>query len=187
MFIAAMLAGSAAFSAHWALAQLVTVPIELQSELLAKVAAYDRNMQARSGERVQILLLTNGSDTESKRFAVRMQSALQTIGPIAGLPHDEHVAAFTSGAELAEDCRRRRLAIIVVGPSLGEQVSAIRDALNGVNVLTVAAVPGYVEPGIVLGFDVVSGKPKLLIHLTQARRQHVEMRAEVLKLMRVFE
>jgi hypothetical protein len=182
-----LVAAAMTFGQHWARAQFVTVPIELQAELLAKVAGYDRNMHARAGERVQILLLTNGSDSESKRFAARMGSALQAIGPIAGLPHDEHIAAFSSGAELAQECRTRRLAIIVVGPSLFEQVVAIRNALDGVDVLTVAAVPHYVEPGIVLGFDVVSGKPKLLIHLTQARRQHVDMRAEVLKLMRIFE
>ena len=47
--------------------------------------------------------------------------------------------------------------------------------------------PDYVPGGIVLGFDVVSGRPKLLVHLTQAKRQNVALRAEALKLMRVFE
>jgi hypothetical protein len=53
--------------------------------------------------------------------------------------------------------------------------------------LTVAAIPDYVELGVVLGFDVLSGRPKLLVHLGQARRQHVDLRADLLKLARVFE
>jgi hypothetical protein len=44
-----------------------------------------------------------------------------------------------------------------------------------------------VPAGIVLGFDVVSGRPKLLVNLTQAKRQNVSLRAEALKLMKVYE
>jgi hypothetical protein len=183
----ATLAAVLAFSEHRGRAELVAVPIELQAELLAKVAAYDRNMAARAGDRVQVLLLTNTTDTESARFATRMQLALQSIAQISGLPHDERIAPFTSAFELAQQCRARHIAIIILGPGLGSQIATIRDALDGVDVLTVAAVPDYVQQGVVLGFDVVSGKPKLLVHLTQARRQHVELRSEVLKLMRVFE
>jgi hypothetical protein len=61
-----------------------------------------------------------------------------------------------------------------------------REALSGVDVLSVSPVPEYVEQGIVLGFDVVSGKPRLLVNLGQARLQHVALRAEVLKLMKVY-
>jgi hypothetical protein len=57
----------------------------------------------------------------------------------------------------------------------------------GVDVLSATGVPDYVPSGIVLGFDVVSGRPKLLVHLTQARLQKVELRADLLKLMKVFE
>ena len=172
---------------HRGRAELVAVPIELQAELLAKVAGYDRNMAVRAGDRLQVLLLTNAADAESTRFAARMQLALSSIGQISGLPHDERVAPFTSAADLVQQCRARRIAIVIVAPGLGDQVATIRDALSGVDILTVASVPDYVQQGVVLGFDVVSGKPKLLVHLTQARRQHVELRAEVLKLMRVFE
>jgi hypothetical protein len=178
---------AAAFGEHRGRAELVAVPIELQAELLAKVAAYDRNMSARAGDRLQVVLLTNGADAESVRFATRMQLALQSIAQISGLPHDERVAPFTSAADLAQQCRARRIAIVILGPGLSDHIPAIRDALDGVDVLTVASVPDYVQQGVVLGFDVVSGKPKLLVHLTRARRQHVELRAEVLKLMRVFE
>lgn len=187
ILLSAMLAAAVAFGEHQSRAELVSVPIELQAELLAKVAGYDRNMAERAGDRLQVLLLTNARDVESTRFAARMQLALSSIAQIAGLPHDERVTPFTSAGDLAQLCRARRIAIVILGPGLGDHVAAIRDALSGVDVLTVASVPDYVQQGAVLGFDVVSGKPKLLVHLTQARRQHVELRAEVLKLMRVFE
>lgn len=168
-------------------AEGVAVPVELQAELLAKVAVYDRNMPARAGDRLQVLLLTNATDPESARFATRMQVALQAVAQIGGFPHDERIAPFTSASDLSQQCRTRRIGIVFVGPGLSEQVPEIRDALDGLDVLSVAAVADYVAQGVVLGFDVISGKPKLLVHLTRARRQHVELTADVLKLMRVFE
>lgn len=187
ILLSVALAVCALFGSHSGRAELVAVPIELQAELLAKVAAYDRNMAARAGDRMQIVIVATESDTESSRFATRMQMALQSVGPIGSLPHEERIASFTSAADVAQQCRARHVAILILAPGLGDQVPAIRDALDGVDILTVASVPDYVAQGVVLGFDVVSGKPKLLVHLTRARRQHVELRSEVLKLVRVFE
>jgi hypothetical protein len=168
-------------------AELVPVPLDRQAELLARVAAYDRNMAARAGDGVRVLLVTNESEAESVGLAKRMEAALRSLPDIAGLPHDERVTPFTTAADLAGQCRTQHIAIVYIGSGLGDKVPAIRSALDGVDVLTVAAVPEYVEAGIVLGFDILSGKPKILVHLTQARRQHVELRADLLKLARVFE
>jgi len=168
-------------------ADQVVVPLELQAELLAKVASYDRNMSARAGDRLQVALVTRPSDAESVRVVTRMQSALRSLPQIGGLPHDEQMINFTSAADLARYCRAQHIAILFVGPGHSDELPAIREALAGVDVLSVSPVPEYIERGIVLGFDVVSGKPRLLVNLGQARRQHVALRAEVLKLMKVYD
>jgi hypothetical protein len=169
------------------LADFVPVPLDRQAELLARVAAYDRNMAARAGDRVRVLVVSHQNDRESMGLAKRMEAALRSLPDIAGMAHEESIVSFTNAADLAGQCRLQHFAIIYLGSGLGDQVPAIRQALEGVDVLSVAAVPEYVEAGIVLGFDSLSGKPKILIHLTQARRQHVDLRAELLKLARVFE
>jgi hypothetical protein len=66
-------------------------------------------------------------------------------------------------------------------------IEGIRDALSGISVLSVGAVADYALRGAVLGFDLVSGKPKIVCNLTQAKKQDVAFKAEVLKLMRVIE
>jgi len=164
------------------------VPVGLQAALLAKVAEYDRNFAERAGARVQVLIVTKQGNAESTRIASAMQSALGHRDQIAGLPHDEWIAPYTGAIDLVAACRDRHVAVIYFGPGFGQQdVEVIRASLEGVNVLSVASVPQYVERGIVLGFDLISSRPKLLFHLTQARKQHVDMRGEALKLMKVFE
>jgi len=61
----------------------------------------------------------------------------------------------------------------------------VAEQLVGKNVLTVASVLGYVAKGAVLGFELVSGRTKLVINLDQAKRQNVAFRADALALMRI--
>jgi hypothetical protein len=168
-------------------AEEVAVPVGLQAELLAKVAAYDKNFASRAGDRAHVLILTRPGDAESVRTAAHMEAALQGIKDIGGVPHDEATIPYAGAKALADAIKARHVAIVYVAPALGGEIDAIKDALAGVSVLTVAAVADYVPRGIVLGFDVVSGKPKLVVNLGQAKKQDVVFKAEVLKLMRVIE
>jgi len=165
----------------------VVVPAGLQAELLAKVVDYDRNFAARAGDRARVLLVAQPTNADSKTAVQQMAAALGGISDMGGLPHEETIVPYTKAADLARICRERRIAVIYFGPGFRDDVPDIRAALTGVDVLSVASVPDYVRDGIVFGFDLVSGRPKLLLHLTQARLQNVAMKAAVLKLMRVFE
>jgi hypothetical protein len=165
----------------------VTLPPARQVELLAKVADYDRNFRARAGPRAQIVLLVKAGDGDSVRTAAQMQAALAHVDDVGGVPHDDRVENYAGAAALADECRNQHLAVVIVGPGFRDDVEAIRAALDGVDVLTVSAVPDFVPKGIVLGFDLVGGHPKMLVQLTQARKQHVAFVADVLKLMQVFE
>jgi hypothetical protein len=178
---------AAPFVASRAAAESVPVPIVLQAELLAKVLEYDRNFPARAGERAKVLLVSQSGNADSTTIAQQMSAALGRLPQIAGLPHDEVVVSYAGAQELAKLCRAQRVSVVYFGPGFRDDLGAIRAALNGVDVLSVASVPDYVQNGIVLGFDVVSGRPKLLLNLPQARLQKVDLTASVLKLMTVIE
>jgi hypothetical protein len=180
------LAAALALRGRPALAEEVPVPVDLQAELFVKVASYDRSLAARAGDRVRVLVVSNPDDDESKSIAGQMTRALGGIETIAGLPRDLIAYAFTTVPALVEVVRSRRVAIVYFAPGISRAVPAIATALGGVDVLTLAAVPGYVPRGIVLGVELESAKPKLLVHLTQARSQNVQLSPELLKLMKVY-
>jgi hypothetical protein len=167
-------------------AEAAALPIALQASLLAKVANYDRNFRRRAGERVRLLLVARSDHPDSAATVAQMAAALGRLPSIGGLPHDELSHTYSSGDALAELCKARRVAIVVLGPGFENDVEVIRRALDGLDVMTVSTVPDYVPRGVVLGFDVVSGKPRILVHLTQAKRQQVQFRADALSLMQVY-
>jgi hypothetical protein len=186
-FIAFVLLTFALVVTRAAVAEDVAVPVGLQAELIGKVASYDKSFAARSGDRAQILILVKSGSADSSRTAAHMQSALAALPQVGGLPHDEHMVSYSGGGALSAYVKARRISIVYVTPGFAEDVGDIRASLDGVDVLSVAAVPEYVPKGIVLGFDLVSGKSKLLVNLTQAKKQNVAFKAEVLKMMKVHE
>ncbi len=173
------------FSSAPGSAQNMQVPVGVQAELTAKVTAFDRNFPARAGSKAVILLMAMPNDAASMRAALEMKAALAKFATIGDLPHEEHIVSYPGAAALTELVRSRRAAVVYFGPGFGPQVPAIREALSSVSVLSIGAVPDYVSEGIVLGFDLVSGRPKLLVHVQQARKQQVAFPASVLNLMKI--
>lgn len=168
-------------------AEEVAVPEGLQAQLVGKMAAYDRAFAARAGERAHLLIFEKPGDADSARTAAHLEAALRALPDVGGLPHDETIVTWAGAAALPEAVRGRHAAIVYFTPGFAPDVEAVRAALDGVDVLSVTAVPDYVPRGVVLGFDLVGGKPKLLVNLSQARTQHVAFQAEVLKMAKVYE
>jgi len=166
-------------------AEEVPVPVNLQAEMLFMIAGHDRNLPARGGSEVRTLILTKASD-DSTRAAAQFKAAAAAKAVVAGLPHQVEVAAYTSAAALAEAVKAKKLAIVYLTPGFtAAETAAIGQALEGGNVLTVTATPAMVKKGVVLGFDLVSGRAKILVDLTQAAKQRVSLDPEVLGLMAV--
>lgn len=189
-----ILAGGAALLAYATLvaseveAEDVVVPVELQMKLLAKVASYDKNLPSRAGDRVKVLVVSKKDDADSKRVAEQALKALEDHKEIAGLKVSTSSAAFAGAAELKKAVAAQHLSIVYLGPGFDrKEVEGLASALEGVDVMTATAVPQDVARGVVLGFDLVSGKPKILVHLGQAKKQNVALSADVLKLAKVYE
>lgn len=167
-------------------AQSMSVPAAAQAALLSKLVGFDRNFAARAAGKAVILLAAMPGDPESNSAALEMKAALSRTPKVGDLPHEEHIVSFTSAAALADLVRSRKAAIVYFGPGFDKHITALRDAFSSLDVLSVGAIPSYVPAGIVLGFDLVSGRQKLLIHIVQARKQNVAFPASVLNLMKVY-
>jgi hypothetical protein len=162
------------------------VPIPRQAELLVRVAAYDRNMVPRAAGKVRVLIVVKPDDADSRGTAAAMEYALSKFDKIAGLADEVSTVPFAGGAALAAACKTNHVSIVYVTPGLDAQIPDIVGALDGVDVLTAAAIPRFVGQGVVLGFDLVSAKPTLLINLYQAKRQNVAIEPRVVQLMKVI-
>jgi hypothetical protein len=166
-------------------AEGTVVPPELQVELLSKLSSHDRSFATRAGDLARVLILIRAGSARSEGSATVIKAAFSRLDRFGGLPHVEAVAAYDSGAAVAKRCRNEHLALVYVTPGLDGEIERLRSSLTGVDVLTVGAEPDYVGAGIVLGCELLSGKPKMLINYEQAKQQNVNFAADVLRLMKV--
>lgn len=164
----------------------VSVPIVLQAKLLGRVLSYDRNFLRRAGGRAHVLLIMRADDPDSVQVVAELRTELARIDFLGGLPHDERTLAYTNPSDLSAACKAERISVVYLGPGLRGQTAPIRDALSNLDVLSVAAVAAYVREGMVLGFGVQSGHPRMIVNLPQSRLQNVQFTADALNLMTVI-
>lgn len=166
--------------------QSARIPASTQAALLTKVASFDRNFAARAGQRAVVIVVKAPDDKDSEHDATAIAAALGEVPTIGNVPLEVTVVTYRGAPALAELVRAKRAAIVYFGSGFSREVAAIRDAFAQVSVLTFGVVPEYVPSGVVLGVDLVSGRPKLLVNLAQAQKQQVAFPASVLNLMKVY-
>lgn len=136
---------------------------------------------------MKVLVVSKKNDTDSKRLAGQIVSALGTLADIGGITKEVSSAVYSSAADLATLCKTQQISIVYFSSGLGGEIAGIATALQEVSILTVGAVPSYVPDGVVLGASLVEGRPKLLLNLGQARKQQVKLRSDVMSLMKVYQ
>lgn len=165
-----------------AFADTVPVPAALQATLATKLLAFDRGLPARAGGTVRILVLIDPSEGQSLKIANEFAGAVKNHGRITNLPVEVTQAKFDSAASVAERIKREKIAAVYLSSGLARVAETVAKALKGSDVMTIAAEPSAVIRGIAVGFDLLSGQPKILVNLSQAKAQNVQLPASVLSL-----
>jgi hypothetical protein len=175
------------FPRHVLGADDVAVPVPLQMDLLLKVAGYDRNLPARARGVVRLMILTKHDDSVSKNVGEQALRALSGK-EVKGMPTEIVTQRFSDGPALTERVRDGRVSILYATPGFGaRELLTIARSLSGLSVLSSGALAHFVDTAVALGFDLVSGKPKLLVNVRRAREQGVDLSSQVLKLAKVIE
>jgi len=164
-----------------------SVPLQLQVDLTAKVLEYSQNPAPQSAGVIRIGILVRSNSVESMHFGTELKASLGRVAKIAGQAHEESIINWTTPAAFAAEVKRQNLFAVYVTPGLRGDMPAIAHALEGAAVVTVAAIDTYVPAGAVLGFELVSGRPKMIFNMGQAKKQQLALRAQVMKLMRIIE
>jgi hypothetical protein len=172
---------------RYARAEDLAMPAEIEAKLSGKVAAYERTFAERAGSKVVVAIVAQGGDADSMHAATSMQAAFHALDDIGGLPHEELIVPWSNGPSLTATCLERKVSMIFVAPGLGSDIEAIVRTLEAMAILSVAGSVSYVERGLVVGFDLVSGRPKVVINLGMAKKQNLRFRSDLLSLARIIE
>jgi YfiR/HmsC-like len=164
-----------------------SVPPRLQASLIARVAPFDRSLAARARSKVLLLVAVRRGDAGSRQVAAEVIEALKAEHEIVGLPLSVEAVEAGEVGELVQEIHARHPAILYLATGFSDDAPALAAALDGEDILTMTAESAAVRGGICVGFDLVSGKPRVLVHLQQSKRQHVNFQAALLHLSKVVD
>ena len=166
------------------LAQDAAVPIALQIELVGRLLWYERGLQKSSERQLRALILERPRDAVSARMAAQL--ATQLSGATLG---GRQVAlarvTYESVEQVARAAQQQRAYLAWFTAGFGELSGELGRALGARGVLTISSHGPDATRGVVLGFELTSGKPRILLNLNQARAQKLDFSAQLLRVVKV--
>lgn len=165
----------------------LTVPVELQVDLVGRIARYERGFAGRAREPAVIVVLERPRNPESQRVAAQLQAALSHASEIGGRPVRVARHEYTGADALRTELDRSAPAIVYTAPGLGRDMATIARTLAGRSILSISSVGADVERGAVVSFELVASRPQISIHLGRARDQRLQFSAQLLRLARVVQ
>ncbi len=169
-----------------ALAQAADVPIALQVELLARLLWYERVLQKSTSKEVVVLVIERRDHPESKLASAQLSAQLDRIKQLGGKAVIHTRVAYESIEQIARIVAQRRPYLIYWSKALGSAAKDFARQHPSLALLTVAADSYDATHGAVLGFELASSKPRIVLSLEQARAQKLDFSAQVLRVVRVL-
>jgi hypothetical protein len=162
----------------------ITVPLELQIDLVRKVVHFERGFVERAGAQVKVLVIARVGHSGSERVADQLAEQL-AHSAVAGKPVAPARLGYQSAAALRKLVVDQHVLLMFVAPGLEAEMPGIAAALGGQPVITVGTDGDMVDQGAILGFDLVSARPRISINLGQARKQQLDFNSDLFRLARV--
>lgn len=161
------------------------VPAALQVELLDKLVPYDRNFAARAHANPMVLVAYRDRDAGSEHAARQLAAALAGRRTLGDLPCEAKVVGFTSAEALRAEATKERAGVALLAPGIESSAAEVARVFTGWNGLTVSASGLGVDEGFTVGFVLEQGRPRIRVNVAQSRRQNVDFRSELLRIVRV--
>lgn len=109
---------------------------------------------------MKVLVVYAPDAPDSENVARQLMAALVTQPKLGGVLHRDELLAWQDVESLAPLVKDRDVTLVLLAPGLSGRARALAAALDGVACITVSATPEGVREGVVLGFDLLSSKPR---------------------------
>lgn len=161
------------------------VPIALQVELLGRVLWYERGLQKSPNKELRAIIVERKADPVSALAAAQWVAQLTRVKQLGGKRVLQRRAVFESAEQIGRVLQEERAYLACLTPGLGKVAAELSRVFAARGVLSVSSQGADTARGIVLGFELASGKPRILLNLTQARAQKLDFSAQLLRVVQV--
>lgn len=157
------------------------VPPELRAAVLVRALGYERGLRGGAGP-VRLLVV---SDAAGRRDADLMTAAFRAFAARTTLGGRRLEVARVEVGDTAEVLRRDPQVVYVANGTREATARRIAAALPSGRI-TICGEAALLGHGCVLGVERASNRPRLIIHLTEAREAGLDWDSRLMRLARVL-
>jgi hypothetical protein len=166
----------------------VSVPESRQIPIFLRILAYDRNLNQRVGERLNIGIIY--SDRTNPELGDNLTNVIEALGQnqsteIKGLPVTFTVLRFSTPEAFTQRLTEAGVNIVYLTSGLRENLSDIVAVTRQLKVLSLAAEIVYLKSGVALGLHPIEGRLRIFINLKASREEGARFSANILKLCEI--
>lgn len=157
------------------------LPVNLQIQLLSKMATSIPNLTPVGTDPIKILVVYPGKADAPSRGAQGLQNTIKQVGKFGAYDTRTTLVAFVDANQLRSVQAAEKAQLIYLAPEFDEKgVLGVVEAFSDTRAVTVASASDHAKLGIVLGFSLVEARPRVLVNLKQANKQKIEFRNKLL-------
>lgn len=163
------------------------LPIPKLVAVAVRALAYDRGLKDRVGPHLDILILHDG-DAAHARAANEVLAGLDALSGVVvqGATLKASVVGIADKAALQAALDARGPDAVWLCGAGGPLLPVVIAEARARHITTITLNPDLVDAGVMLGVDGTGEKPKLIVHLGEARAAGVDFASDMLKLARVI-
>ncbi len=167
----------------------ITVPLDLQYQLLLKILTFDRNLKKRAGNEIVLGIAYESGYQESLKTKDALLKAASELGnqKVGDLPVRFVPIGVKEEGGLAAQLQKEHVNILYVAPMGNLDVGVIASVCQAMRIMSLTGVPSYIERGISFGFDLQGGKLGIIVNLPSAKAEGTDFSSKLLRLVRVVE
>jgi hypothetical protein len=168
--------------------EAVGVPVAQQLPLIADALAFNRSLREAGDEDVEIVVAyqTGYRASVQVKDEIVLRSTNEDVARILGRSVRWHFVDV-SGPDSLKRALSRNPAAIYIAPLRDLDVAAITAAATRAHVLTISSLSSYLVRGAAVGFEMRSGRSRILINPTVARAAGVDFSAQLLYMAEMVE
>jgi hypothetical protein len=176
------------FGAGRAPAQDVSVPVELQFPLFAKLLAFDRNLLARAGDDVVIGIVYQGrfASSVSAKDGMLREIENNRDAKVGQLPIKAALIDIEK-SNLAESLGELGVDIVYIAPLRAVEIGAITAVTRTLGLVSVSGVENYAYEGVSVAIGVKADKPEIVINIAAAKAEGADFSSKLLQLSRIVQ
>ncbi len=163
------------------------VPVDRQALILIRALAYDRNLTSRAGDELVVAVAYKFGDTTSKTAADKVTKAFKATKKlkIQGLPI-RVVKVAIGRDDLEQITADEGVDAIFLCPNMSGELATVTALSQRVGVTTLGASHDYSDRGVAIVVVAKNKKASLVVNLSSAKAEGMNLSSELLELAEVI-